>query len=278
MVITRIVSSTRLSDGRRKVVMEPEMHEKSKDFVQSLDRGLAIMIAFNERNPRLTLSEVAELTGFTRATARRFLLTLESLNYVGSSGRYFFLRPKVLELGYAYLSSFDLVSIAQDHLETLATDVRESCSASVLEDENIIYICRAASNRIMRVNLSPGHQLPAYATSMGRILLSSLPEQELDVYLENTHREKLTSRTVIDANELRQIIIQVRKQGWAVNEQELEEGVQSVAVPIIGNGAKVIAAVNVSAHASRVSIERLIEEFLPKLQSCARQIERDLLR
>lgn len=129
----------------------------------------------------------------------------------------------------------------------------------------------------MRVNLALGHQLPAFATSMGRILLSCLPERELDFYLENAHREKLTSRTVIDANELRQIIIQVRKQGWAVNEQELEEGVQSVAVPIIGNGAKVIAAINVSAHASRVSIERLIEEFLPKLQACAKDIERDLL-
>ena len=258
--------------------MEPEIREKSKDFVQSLDRGLAIMTVFNERNPRLTLSEVAELTGFTRATARRFLLTLESLNYVGSSGRYFYLRPRVLELGYAYLSSFDLVSIAQDHLESLANELRESCSASVLENENIIYICRAASNRIMRVNLSLGHQLPAFATSMGRVLLSALPERELDFYLENAKREKLTSRTVIDSDELRRIIIQVRKQGWAVNEQELEEGVQSVAVPISTGGNKVIAAINVSAHASRVPIERLINEFLPQLQACAKDIERDLSR
>lgn len=258
--------------------MGTEPNEKSKDFVQSLDRGLSIMKVFGERNPRLTLSEVAELTGYTRATARRFLLTLESLNYVGSSGRYFFLRPRVLELGYAYLSSFDLVSIAQDHLESLANDLRESCSASVIENENIIYICRAASNRIMSVNLSLGHQLPVFATSMGRVLLSALPERELAYYLENSKREKLTSRTVTDADELRLIIGQVRQQGWAVNEQELEEGVQSVAVPIHANGNKVIAAINVSAHSSRVPIERLTTEFLSKLQACAKAIERDLSR
>jgi IclR family pca regulon transcriptional regulator len=256
--------------------MDQEQHEKSKDFVQSLDRGLAIMKVFNERTPRLTLSEVAELTGFTRATARRFLLTLESLNYVGSTGRYFFLRPRVLELGHAYLSSYNLVSIAQDHLESIANELRESCSASVLENENIIYICRAASNRIMTVNIALGHQLPAYATSMGRVLLGALPEKELEFYLQTSKREKLTSRTVYEIDELRKIIMKVRKQGWAINEQELEEGVQSVAVPIHGKGNKVIAAINVSAHASRVPVERLVNEFLPKLQACAKEIEQDL--
>ena len=256
--------------------MDQELHEKSKDFVQSLDRGLAIMKVFNESTPRLTLSEVAELTGFTRATARRFLLTLESLNYVGSTGRYFFLRPRVLELGHAYLSSYNLVSIAQDHLESIANELRESCSASVLENENIIYICRAASNRIMTVNIALGHQLPAYATSMGRVLLSALPEKELEFYLQTSKREKLTSRTVYEIDELRKIIMQVRKQGWAINEQELEEGVQSVAVPIHGKENKVIAAINVSAHASRVPVERLVNEFLPKLQACAKEIEQDL--
>ena len=193
--------------------MDQELHEKSKDFVQSLDRGLAIMKVFNESTPRLTLSEVAELTGFTRATARLFLLTLEALNYVGSTGRYFFLRPRVLELGHAYLSSYNLVSIAQDHLESIANELRESCSASVLENENIIYICRAASNRIMTVNIALGHQLPAYATSMGRVLLSALPEKELEFYLQTSKREKLTSRTVYKIDELRKIIMQVRKQG-----------------------------------------------------------------
>jgi IclR family pca regulon transcriptional regulator len=247
--------------------MDQEQHEKSKDFVQSLDRGLAIMKVFNERTPRLTLSEVAELTGFTRATARRFLLTLESLNYVGSTGRYFFLRPRVLELGHAYLSSYNLVSIAQDHLESIANELRESCSASVLENENIIYICRAASNRIMTVNIALGHQLPAYATSMGRVLLGALPEKELEFYLQTSKREKLTSRTVYEIDELRKIIMKVRKQGWAINEQEL---------PIHGKGNKVIAAINVSAHASRVPVERLVNEFLPKLQACAKEIEQDL--
>jgi len=256
--------------------MDEESQEKSKDFVQSLDRGLAVMKIFNQGNPRLTLSEVAELTGFTRATARRFLLTLESLDYVGSSGRYFYLRPRVLELGQAYLSSQNLVSIAQNHLESLANELRESCSASVLERESVIYICRAASNRIMTINIALGHQLPAHATSMGKVLLSALPDRELEYYLETSKREKLTPGTILESDKLRETILQVRKQGWAINQEELEEGVQSVAVPIFGSDKKVIAAINVSAHASRVSIERLTQEFLPRLQACAAQIEQEL--
>jgi IclR family pca regulon transcriptional regulator len=257
--------------------MIAEPHEKSKDFVQSMERGFAIMKAFNEENPRLTLSEVAELTGFTRATARRFLLTLESLNYVGSTGRHFFLRPKVLELGFAFLSSYNLVSISQNHLEALANELRESCSASALEGENVIYICRAATNRIMTVNLSVGHSLPAYATSMGRVLLAAMSDKELDNFMKTFKRPKLTSRTITDAEELKKVILQVRKQGWAVNEQELEEGVQSVAVPVHDKSGNIVIAVNVSAHASRVPIERLVNEFLPKLQKCAREIEEDSL-
>ncbi len=257
--------------------MIDEPHEKSKDFVQSMERGFSIMKVFNEDNPRLTLSEVAELTGFTRATARRFLLTLESLNYVGSTGRHFFLRPKVLELGFAFLSSYNLVSISQNHLEALANELRESCSASALEGESVIYICRAATNRIMTVNLSVGHSLPAYATSMGRVLLSALSDKDLDSFLKTYKRPKLTSRTITDAEELKKVILQVRKQGWAVNEQELEEGVQSVAVPVHDKSGKIVIAVNVSAHASRVPIERLVSEFLPKLQKCAVEIEEDFL-
>lgn len=256
--------------------MTEKPHEKSKDFVQSLERGFAIMKVFNEENSRLTLSEVAELTGFTRATARRFLLTLESLHYVGSTGRYFFLRPKVLELGFAFLSSYNLVSITQNHLEALANDLRESCSATALEGESVIYICRAATNRIMTVNLSVGHTLPAYATSMGRVLLAALTEKELDSYIKTSKRSKLTSRTIVDSEELKEVILRVRQQGWAVNEQELEEGVQSVAVPVHDKSGKIVIAVNVSAHASRVPIERLTNEFLPKLQHCARSIEQDL--
>ncbi len=256
--------------------MSEDFLDKSKDFVQSLDRGLSIMKVFNAENPKLTLSEVAELTGFTRATARRFLLTLESLNYVGSTGRYFFLKPRVLELGYAYLNSFSLINIAQGHLEEMATEVRESCSASVLEGSNVIYVCRASANRIMTINLAVGTQLPAYATSMGRCLLASMDEDELDRYFDSAVIEKLTSKTVTDEDELRAIIKQVGKDGYAIVSEELEDGVQSVSVPIRGKDGKVIAAANVSAHASRISVSDLKETLLPRLQKCVAEIEHDL--
>lgn len=256
--------------------MTDDFIEKGKDFVQSLDRGLSIFKVFGEQTPRLTLTEVAELTGFTRATARRFLLTLELLNYVGRSGRYFYLKPRVLELGYSYLSSFNFVSIAQGHLEELADELRESSSASVLEGENVIYVCRAASKRIMTINLAVGTQLPAYATSMGRVLLASLSESGLRKYFEIAHIEKLTSKTVTDQKELRTIIAQVKKQGFSIVCEELEDGVQSVSVPIRGKDGQVIAAANVSAHSSRVSEVKLQEEFLPRLLKCVAEIERDL--
>jgi IclR family pca regulon transcriptional regulator len=234
------------------------------------------MKVFNAENPKLTLSEVAELTGFTRATARRFLLTLESLNYVGSTGRYFFLKPRVLELGYAYLNSFSLVNIAQGHLEEMATEVRESCSASVLEGSNVIYVCRASANRIMTINLAVGTQLPAYATSMGRCLLASMDEDELDRYFDSAVIEKLTSKTVTDEDQLRAIIKQVGKDGYAIVSEELEDGVQSVSVPIHGKDGKVLAAANVSAHASRISVSDLKDKLLPRLQKCVTEIEHDL--
>ncbi len=254
-----------------------EDHErKPRDFVQSLDRGFAVIRAFNELNVKLTLSEVAQRTGLTRATARRFLLTLESMHYVGSTGRDFFLRPKVLELGYAYLSSVSLVSVAQNHLEVLTNELRESCSASVLEDEEIIYICRAAANRIMSVNLSVGVRLPAYSSSMGKVLLAALTKKELDEYLGKSLRPKLTSHTVVGAKELISVLDTVREQGWAINDEELEEGVRSVAVPVRDQSGKVMAAINVSAHAARVTVEMLLNDFLPQLKKTAFLIETDL--
>jgi len=249
---------------------------KPRDFVQSLDRGFAVIRAFNELNVKLTLSEVAQRTGLTRATARRFLLTLESMHYVGLTGREFFLRPKVLELGYAYLSSVSLVSVAQNHLEVLTNELRESCSASVLDDQEIIYICRAAANRIMAVNLAVGVRLPAYSSSMGKVLLAALTKKELDEYLGKSLRPKLTSHTVVGAKELISILDKVREQGWAINDEELEEGLRSVAVPLRDQAGTVIAAINVSAHASRVTVDALVNNFLPQLKNTAFNIETDL--
>ena len=246
------------------------------DFVQSLDRGLAVIRCFSSERPSLTLSEVAERTGLTRAAARRFLLTLQELGYVGSTGRQFSLRPRVLALGYAYLSSFSVAQIAQPHLEDLAEELHESCSVSVLDGDDIVYVARASANRIMTIALTVGTRLPPYPTSMGRVLLAWLPPAEIDAILGRTSLRKLTEQTVVDPDELKQILATVRAQGWAAVDQELEAGVRSVAVPIRDSSGKVVAAINASAHAARVPMRTLEKQFLPRLLDAARQINTEL--
>ena len=246
------------------------------DFVQSLDRGLAVIRCFSSEHPSLTLSEVAERTGLTRAAARRFLLTLQELGYVGSSGRQFSLRPRVLALGYAYLSSFSVAQIAQPHLEDLAEELHESCSVSVLDGDDLVYVARASANRIMTIALTVGTRLPPYPTSMGRVLLAHLPAAELDAYLGRTELRKLTERTVVDPAGLRAILAAVRSQGGAAVDQELEAGVRSIAVPIQDGSGTVVAAINASAHAARVPMRTLEKEFLPRLLDSARQIDSEL--
>lgn len=249
---------------------------RAPEFVQSLDRGLAVIRAFSRDRPRLTLSDVARETGLTRAAARRFLLTLEALGYVGSDGRLFYLRPKVLELGFAYLSSATVAKVAQDHLEHLADRLHESCSASVLDLPDIVYVARAATNRIMTISLTVGARLPAHCTSMGRVLLASLDEETLAHYLATTTFHPLSDRTITDPLAIGAEIAVVRERGWALQDQELETGVRSVAVPIHAADGAVIAAVNVSAHAARVPLETLTGEFLEQLRRAAVSIDQDL--
>jgi IclR family pca regulon transcriptional regulator len=251
-------------------------HGRRTDFVQSLDRGLAVIRCFSSEHPSLTLSEVAERTGLTRAAARRFLLTLQELGYVGSSGRQFSLRPRVLALGYAYLSSFSVAQIAQPHLEDLAEELHESCSVSVLDGDDLVYVARASANRIMTIALTVGTRLPPYPTSMGRVLLAHLSAGELEDYLGRTELRKLTERTVVDPAELRTILATVRGQGWAAVDQELEAGVRSISVPIQDSSGKVVAAINASAHAARVPMRTLEKEFLPRLLDSAQQIDSEL--
>ena len=246
------------------------------DFVQSLDRGLAVIRCFSSEHPSLTLSEVAERTGLTRAAARRFLLTLQELGYVGSSGRQFSLRPRVLALGYAYLSSFSVAQIAQPHLEDLTEELHESCSVSVLDGDDIVYVARASANRIMTIALTVGTRLPPYPTSMGRVLLAALPEAELDAHLSRARLRKLTEHTVDDPDQLRAILADVRAKGWAAVDQELEAGVRSIAVPIRDSSGRVVAAINASAHAARVPMRTLEKQFLPRLLDAAEQIDAEL--
>jgi IclR family pca regulon transcriptional regulator len=249
---------------------------RSSDFVQSLDRGLAVIRAFGPDRERLSLSEVARVTGLTRAAARRFLLTLVKLGYVRNDGREFSLRPRVLELGYAYLSGLALPEVAAPHMEELVARLHESSSISVLDGHQIVYVVRVPTKRIMTVAISVGTRFPAYATSMGRVLLAQLADDELERYLAEATFERLTSRTVTNPARLRAIVREAARQGYAIVDQELEEGLRAVAAPIRGAADVGTAAINVSAHASRISMGAMRGQILPALLETARQIEADL--
>lgn len=250
--------------------------ERNPDYVQSLERGLAVIKAFGAETPELRLSDVARATGLTRAAARRFLLTFVHLGYVRQEGNIFSLRPRILELGYAYLSVLSLPEVAQPHMESLVSEVNESSSIAVLDDLDIVYVARVPTQRIMTITIAVGTSLPAYATSMGRVLFAGLDDDALDERLERIEIEHLTSTTVPDRKALRQSIERVREAGWAAVDQELEEGVRSVAVPIRDAQGKVSAAMNVSVHATRMSMHALRRDVVPKLLQTAEAIELDL--
>jgi IclR family pca regulon transcriptional regulator len=246
---------------------------ESDSFVQSLARGLSVIRAFGPKHGSMTLSEVAVRADITRAGARRVLLTLQRLGYVASDGRRFHLTPKILDLGYSFLSSLDIWEFAQPIMERLVDAVHESCSASVIDGDDIVYVMRVPTRRIMSINLSIGTRLPAYATSMGRVLLAAYSERELSAYLSRTTRARLTEHTRTTADELRAVIEETRRAGWALVDQELEEGLRSIAVPLTNAKGRVVAALNVSAHASRVSAEQMISNILPQLQEAKREID-----
>ncbi|XVX21682.1 IclR family transcriptional regulator domain-containing protein [Actinomycetota bacterium] len=218
----------------------------SGEFVQSLARGFDVILAFDAEHPDLTLADVARRTGLTRATARRFLYTLVTLGYVRTDGRHFSLTPRVLRLGYAYLSGISLPEVAQPHLKDLSRSLGESTSAAVLDGDDIVYVARIHTQRIMSVGIPIGTRFPAYATSMGRVLLAALPQPELDDYLARVTLEPITPLTVRDPEALRAEVGRVREQGYAVVDQELETGLRAVAVPVTDSRGRVVAAINVS--------------------------------
>jgi IclR family pca regulon transcriptional regulator len=249
---------------------------RSPGFVQSLERGLSVIRVFDSAHPELTLSEVARATGLTRAAARRFLHTLVDLGYMGSDGRLFSLRPRVLELGYAYLSALSLPQIAQPHMETLVARVHESCSLSILDGTDVVYIARVPTKRIMTVAISVGTRFPAYATSMGRILLAAQSDAWLAGYLNDVELIPRTPLTVIDKKALAAILRRVGTQGFALVDQELEAGLRSIAVPVHGVDGAVVAAMNISVHVSRGDPETVRRELLPSLMDAANAVTADL--
>ena len=254
--------------------MSPE-DEEPREIVQAVERTFAVIRVFGQERRTLSLSEVAEATGLSRGTVRRFLLSLEALGYLGKEGRQFHLRPRVLDLGYAYLSSMTLWDVAQSHMERLVQQVQESSSASVLDGTDIIFTVRIPTKRIMSVQIEIGTRFPAHATSMGRVLLAHLKPEALDDYFAKVVPEQLTPRSVTSEQELRTILKEVAEHGWCLLDEELEIGVRSLAVPLHDAHGEVIASMNVCAHASRVSAETLRDEFLPLLRETAQAVDKD---
>jgi IclR family pca regulon transcriptional regulator len=256
--------------------VRPVVETRETDFVQSFQRGLAVIRAFDAEHPALTLSEVARATGLARAAARRFLLTLVELGYMRVEDRRFALTPRVLELGHAYLSSLTLPEIALPYLREFVSEIRESSSLCVLDEHYIVYVARVPANRIMSVSISVGTRFPAFATSLGRVLLAGQSDEWLQAYLATADLTPITARTISTQERLEAEIERVRKQGWAMVDQELEEGVRSLAAPIHDATGRVAAAINVSVHASRWSLEAVREQLLPRLLETATAINRSV--
>lgn len=243
-----------------------------RDFVNSLARGLEVIRAFSRARPRMTLSEVAAETALPRAAVRRFLLTLQREGYVGSDGKYFELRPKVLELGYSVISSMSIVELAQPVMAEISARLNESCSVAVLDGDDIVYVARRSAKRVVNIAATIGGRLPAYVTAMGRVLLSGLTDAELEAYLSRLRPEKRNELTLTSRVKIREAVATARRQGWAIVDQELEPGLVTIAVPLKDRGGRIIAALAVGAPSGRVDAALMHERFLPVLLKAAEAV------
>jgi len=241
-----------------------------------LAKGLAVIRAFARDHAALSLSDVARSAQIPAATARRCLLTLEDLGYVTRSGRSFLLRPRVLELGAAYLESINIEQITRTHLEELARKTADSAALCVLDGTDIVYVARTSVRTLLRLEAHVGSRFPAHATSMGRVLLAGLSPERLNRYFEHAKLEALTERTVTDPAKLRGLIQDCRRLGYAVVEDELAYGVIALAVPVFDLEQRVVAALNSSSHSRRTTRTRLVRERLAMLQEASREISTDL--
>ena len=234
-------------------------------FMTSLARGLAVVRAFSDTRRTLTIAQISQKTGIPRAAVRRCLHTLKQLGYADSEVNNFSLRPKILTLGYSYLSSTPLTVSAQPCLNNITRTLNESCSLAVLDDNEVLYVSRSATARVMSVALNTGSRLPAYCTSLGRVMLAHMSEDALKAYFDKVKLRAFTDKTVVSQKRLREILAEVRESGYALIDEELEVGLRSIAVPVRGASGNVLAALNVGAQAARVSRRQMEEEFLPVL-------------
>ncbi len=266
--------------GERAVPTADELRstkdELGMEFLETLARGIAVLKAFRFAPGGLTISTAAAASGLPRATARRALLVLRETGYAESDGRVFALRPTVLDLGYSRLSSLTLAEIAEPHLKALTAVVGESVSMAVLDGDQVRYVARVATKRIMRIDIAVGTRFPAHATSMGRVLLADLPPADRAALLDRTDRTPLTSRTLVSTEDLGAAVDVVARQGWAMVDQELQDGLRSLAVGVRDRSGTVVAAVNTALHVGRDTVEETVERLLPPLLDTAARIEADL--
>ncbi len=246
------------------------VHPADPNFVLSLARGLEVIETFEGHTDGQSVADISRKTGLSRAAVRRLLITLEQLGYAEYTGKVYRLKTRVLKLGFSYLTSTSLPTIAQPILEQVTEAVHESSSLSVLDEDQIVYLARSSAKRVMSVGLSVGSRLPAYCTSMGRVLLAALPDDELTAYFERVELRALTPKTVTDKGLLYETIRRVQIQEFALADEELELGLRSIAVPVRNRQGRVVAAINIGVHAARVSAGEMIERLLPILQEHAR--------
>lgn len=245
------------------------------DFIEALARGLDVIAAFKPGRPSMSLADVAAATGLARPTARRILLTLQTLGYVRADGREFALTPRVLDLGVAYVRSMGLWDIARPHLERLVAATNESCSIAQLDGSDIVYVARVAVPKIVSLVVQIGTRFPALQTSLGKVQLAALPEGEVDRVLAEPSRSGLTPRWQPDRQERDAVLREVRARGWALTDEQLAPGIRSIAAPLRDGAGRVIAAVNVNAHAAETSLDHLVQHHLPLLLRTAGDISAD---
>ena len=248
-----------------------------RDYVSSLGRGLEVLRAFNRTGRKMTLSQVAAETGHTRAGARRILLTLVHEGYAVADGKLFDLTPLVLELGHSVLSSKGVWEVAKPFIDHLSEDVRESVSAAVLDNFDVVYVSGAQYHRVISVGISVGSRFPAHCTANGRVLLAAQPKENWPAMLRDIELTKLTEKSVVDRAEFKKVLEQVRDQGWSMVDQELEIGLMSIAAPVRTNSGALVGAINVGVPTLRMTPQEMVAEVLPKLQATVSKISRALI-
>nr|WP_115719728.1 IclR family transcriptional regulator C-terminal domain-containing protein [Gallaecimonas mangrovi] len=254
---------------------DTRLQPEDRDYVGALASGLTVLQAFDSEHARMTLTEVAKVTGMDRAKARRFLLTLHALDYLRKEGRYFTLAPKVLNLGQAYQASNPYRAVIQRHLESITDELGESSSLAVLDGQDVVYEIRsAARHRLMAITLAVGTRLPAAYSSMGRVLLAQMPSAELEEWLADWQPEAHTQNAITNVSALRQAIDKVRTEGFAMVDQELDLGLRSIAVPVFSASGVLLGAINVSTNAARVDHHTLLGKYLPRLKKTAEAIKK----